>query len=93
MADMEREHILAALRAANGVLGGPHGAAARLAMNRTTLRSKLKKLGISHRPRPTTAAAGARPGRTSAAINMATRNRKSSVIDGPFAETREQLGG
>ena len=32
------------------VLGGPNGAAARLAMKRTTLQSKMKKLGIS-RPR------------------------------------------
>jgi formate hydrogenlyase transcriptional activator len=49
LADAEREHILAALRAANGVLGGPNGAAARLAMKRTTLQSKMKKLGISTR--------------------------------------------
>jgi formate hydrogenlyase transcriptional activator len=32
------------------VLGGPNSAAARLAMKRTTLQSKMKKLGIS-RPR------------------------------------------
>jgi formate hydrogenlyase transcriptional activator len=49
LADAEREHILAALRAANGVLGGPNGAAARLAMKRTTLQSKMKKLGISNK--------------------------------------------
>jgi formate hydrogenlyase transcriptional activator len=46
----EREHILAALRDANWVLGGPNGAAARLAIKRTTLQSRMKKLGIS---RPT----------------------------------------
>jgi formate hydrogenlyase transcriptional activator len=50
LADAEREHILAALRAANWVLGGPSGAATRLAMKRTTLQSKMKKLGISNRP-------------------------------------------
>jgi formate hydrogenlyase transcriptional activator len=50
LADAEREHILAALRAANWVLGGPNGAAARLAMKRTTLQSKMKRLGISSRP-------------------------------------------
>jgi len=46
LADAEREHILGALRAAGWVLGGPTGAAARLAMKRTTLQSKMKKLGI-----------------------------------------------
>jgi formate hydrogenlyase transcriptional activator len=48
--DAEREHILGALRESRWVLGGPNGAAARLAMKRTTLQSKMKKLGIS-RPR------------------------------------------
>jgi formate hydrogenlyase transcriptional activator len=50
LADAEREHILDALRETRWVLGGPNGAAARLAMKRTTLQSKMKKLGIS-RPR------------------------------------------
>jgi formate hydrogenlyase transcriptional activator len=44
----ERDHILRALRQANGVLGGPAGAATRLGMKRTTLQSRMKKLGISH---------------------------------------------
>ncbi len=43
----EREHILRALREANGVIGGPSGAAARLGLKRTTLQSRMKKLGIS----------------------------------------------
>jgi formate hydrogenlyase transcriptional activator len=50
LADAERDHILGVLRASDWVLGGPNGAAARLAMKRTTLQSKMKKLGIS-RPR------------------------------------------
>src|SRR5262249_46822146 len=50
LADAEREHILAALRASNWVLGGPNGAAARLAMKRTTLQSKMKRLGIANHP-------------------------------------------
>ena len=45
----EREHILRALQEAHGVIGGPTGAAARLGMKRTTLQSRMKKLGISHR--------------------------------------------
>jgi len=44
--DVMRAHILDALRATNGVLGGPHGAAARLGMKRTTLASRMEKLGI-----------------------------------------------
>jgi formate hydrogenlyase transcriptional activator len=48
--DAEREHILRALQEADWVLGGPNGAATRLAMKRTTLQSKMKKLGIA-RPR------------------------------------------
>ncbi len=45
----EREHILRALRETNWVLGGPGGAAARLGMKRTTLQSRMPKLGISRR--------------------------------------------
>jgi len=48
--DAERDLILSALGESHWVLGGPSGAAARLAMKRTTLQSKMKKLGIS-RPR------------------------------------------
>jgi formate hydrogenlyase transcriptional activator len=47
LVDAEREAILAALAAAKGKVGGPSGAAARLGMKRTTLQSKMKKLGIS----------------------------------------------
>jgi formate hydrogenlyase transcriptional activator len=43
----EREHIVRALQAANWVIGGPTGAAAKLGMKRTTLQSKMQKLGIS----------------------------------------------
>jgi PAS domain S-box-containing protein len=42
----EREHILRMLHETKGVIAGPHGAAARLGLKRTTLNSKLKKLGI-----------------------------------------------
>jgi formate hydrogenlyase transcriptional activator len=43
----ERDHILRVLRETRGVIGGPTGAAARLGLKRTTLNSKLRKLGIS----------------------------------------------
>jgi PAS domain S-box-containing protein len=45
----ERDHILRALREAKGMIGGPAGAAARLGLKRTTLNSKIKKLGIERR--------------------------------------------
>jgi formate hydrogenlyase transcriptional activator len=45
--DVERDHILRALDASNGVVGGLNGAAGRLGMKRTTLVSKMQKLGIS----------------------------------------------
>jgi formate hydrogenlyase transcriptional activator len=43
----EREHILRALQAARWVIGGPAGAAAKLGMKRTTLQSRMQKLGIA----------------------------------------------
>jgi len=45
--DAEREHIIQALAATNWVLGGPKGAGARLGLPRTTLISKMQRLGIS----------------------------------------------
>jgi len=44
--DYERALILHTLQAAGWVVGGPHGAAARLGLKRTTLITKMKKLGI-----------------------------------------------
>ncbi len=42
----EREHIIRVLRETGGVIGGPEGAAHRLGLKRTTLQSKIQKLGI-----------------------------------------------
>jgi formate hydrogenlyase transcriptional activator len=42
----EREHILKILRDTGGVISGTRGAAARLGLKRTTLQSKMQKLGI-----------------------------------------------
>ncbi len=47
--DVERQRILQALREAGAVIGGPHGAAVRLGLKRTTLLSKMQKLGIELR--------------------------------------------
>jgi formate hydrogenlyase transcriptional activator len=45
--EAEREHIRRALEQANWLVGGASGAAARLGMKRTTLQSKMAKLGIA----------------------------------------------
>ncbi len=45
----ERDHILRILRECGGMIGGPGGAAERLGLKRTTLNSKMKKLGIARR--------------------------------------------
>ena len=42
----QRDQIVRALTACQGRVGGADGAAARLGMNRTTLQSRMKKLGI-----------------------------------------------
>ncbi len=44
--EMERRHIRDALERAGGVLSGPRGAAALLDVNRSTLWSRMQKLGI-----------------------------------------------
>jgi formate hydrogenlyase transcriptional activator len=43
----ERSRILQALKEANGQVGGPDGAAARLGMKRTTLQSRMRKYNIA----------------------------------------------
>ncbi|HEY6248785.1 MAG TPA: sigma 54-interacting transcriptional regulator [Candidatus Angelobacter sp.] len=50
--EIERDSILQALRESHWVVGGPEGAAARLGLKRTTLASRMEKLGISRRRPP-----------------------------------------
>jgi formate hydrogenlyase transcriptional activator len=50
LSDAERAHIIGILREANWVVGGRDGAAARLGLPRTTLISRMQKLGISRKP-------------------------------------------
>src|SRR5271155_3182148 len=44
--EAESSHILQTLRVTGGVVGGPNGAAARLGVRRTTLISKMRRLGL-----------------------------------------------
>jgi PAS domain S-box-containing protein len=48
--DMERDYILTVLGQTNWVITGPRGAATVLGLNPSTLRSRIKKLGISRSP-------------------------------------------
>jgi formate hydrogenlyase transcriptional activator len=50
LSDAERSHIIGILRETNWVVGGRDGAAARLGLPRTTLISRMQKLGISSKP-------------------------------------------
>jgi formate hydrogenlyase transcriptional activator len=45
--DLQRGHILKTLEEASWVVGGPRGAAARLGVKRTTLISRMQRLGIA----------------------------------------------
>ena len=47
LAEHEREMLEAALREAEGVVGGPAGAAVKLGIPRQTFESKIRKLGIN----------------------------------------------
>jgi len=49
--EAERVHILRALEETKWMVGGPHGAAIRLGLNRTTLLARMKKLGIEKKER------------------------------------------
>jgi transcriptional regulator of acetoin/glycerol metabolism len=51
LSETEYKLILSALETTNWVVGGPHGAATRLGLNRTTLIARMKKHGI-FRKRP-----------------------------------------
>jgi formate hydrogenlyase transcriptional activator len=43
----EREHIIQVLKETGGMISGPKGAARRLGLKRSTLQSKIKRLGIA----------------------------------------------
>jgi formate hydrogenlyase transcriptional activator len=45
--ETERDRIIRVLRETNGIVAGPKGAAARLGLKRTTLLSRMQRMGIS----------------------------------------------
>jgi formate hydrogenlyase transcriptional activator len=47
LATLERNHILTVLEQTKWVIAGPHGAAKILGLHSNTLRSRMKKLGIT----------------------------------------------
>ncbi|MBJ7220268.1 MULTISPECIES: sigma 54-interacting transcriptional regulator [unclassified Brenneria] len=47
--ESERQRIIRVLRETNGIVAGPRGAAARLGLKRTTLLSRMQRMGISAR--------------------------------------------
>jgi len=57
--DAERLHIIRAVQQTKGVIGGFNGAAARLGIKRTTLISKMRRLGVN--PRQSCSAMGSGP--------------------------------
>jgi formate hydrogenlyase transcriptional activator len=52
--DAEREHIVRVLRETGGMISGPAGAAQRLGLKRTTLQSKMQRLGIARQDHSST---------------------------------------
>jgi formate hydrogenlyase transcriptional activator len=51
LADVQRDYIRRVLQDTSGVIGGPLGAAARLGLKRTTLLSRMERLGIVRQAR------------------------------------------
>ena len=79
LADAERAHITAILRETKWVVGGPRGAAAQLGIPRTTLSSKMRRLGISgvaSRDRP-----------------VQSTRRSARLMGGPARHSTEESAG
>ena len=86
--EAERSHILQTLLRTQGVVGGPNGAAVRLGLPRTTLLSKMRRLGISP------CQSSSDPGGMKNAGAMSSRRSRAEVhnSDRPICENdREEL--
>src|SRR5688572_1488344 len=85
LAEAERAHITATLRETNWVVGGPRGAASQLGMPRTSLISRMQRLGISGR------ASRCRPARTTQRLvrvigGLSSRLKDDSTTGVPVLE-------
>jgi transcriptional regulator with GAF, ATPase, and Fis domain len=76
LCDAEKAHITRALVEANWVLGGQNGAASRLGLPRTTLISRMQKLGLSRIPKDVADIGLAR----SKTLNNLSMNRSSAAV-------------
>jgi transcriptional regulator of acetoin/glycerol metabolism len=59
LVDVERAHILRVLQATSWRIEGPRGAASTLGLKPSTLRSRMRKLGVCRSQPPSSAPAGA----------------------------------
>jgi len=86
LAQVERDHIVATLQATKWVLGGWNGAAARLGLSRTTLISRMQRLGIS---------AGSRLHKSASqpALNTPSARHPSTLRVAEPAEDPAPMGG
>ena len=89
LADAERAHITATLRETNGIIGGPHGAAAQLGLPRTTLLARMQRLGIS------SGASRSRSGQSARRFVRAIGELSSHLVDDSAAnlDTMEAVAG
>ncbi len=82
LAEVERDHIVATLHATDWVIGGWNGAAARLGLSRTTLISRMQRLGITAQSHAATSATAAPLFLTRGAAANDTKRRR------PFSRTQ-----
>lgn len=81
LAETERTQILRALQESNWVLAGPNGAAARLAVKRSTLQSRMQRLGIRLRRTPFP---------QEPALPSATSNPDGRILEWPMRNPRHR---
>ena len=83
----ESSHILQTLLQTEGVVGGPNGAAARLGLPRTTLISKMRRLGINpfQTRSPCACSIPGRRWRASSRTRGHRNARRSAALPSPLA--------
>ena len=92
LAEAERAHITAILRESRWVIGGSHGAAARLGLPRTTLLYKMRRLGITSETSPSRRARKFNCAATAPANNLAVEPAGLPWFERQQAEAVGRLG-